>query len=110
MHAKSFVFDRNRVFIASLNLDPRAVVQNTEIGVVFESTEIGNGMGEWFDKNINKLAFRLELKKDKNGTERIVWYGMENGKPIVFDTDPYTGFWQRFGVGFMGLLPIESQL
>jgi hypothetical protein len=35
---------------------------------------------------------------------------MENGKPIAFDADPYTGFWRRFGVGFMGLLPIESQL
>ena len=59
-------------------------------------TEIGSGMGEWFDENIGKLAFRLEFKKDKNGTERIVWHGMEDGKPIVFDTDPYTGFWQRF--------------
>jgi putative cardiolipin synthase len=96
--------------IGSLNLDPRAVVHNTEIGVVFESTEIGSGMGEWFDENIDRLAFRLEFKKDKNGTERIVWHGMEDGKPIVFDTDPYTGFWRRFGVGFMGLLPIESQL
>jgi hypothetical protein len=35
---------------------------------------------------------------------------MENGKPIVFENDPYTCFWRRFGVGFMGLLPIESQL
>jgi cardiolipin synthase C len=110
LHAKSFVFDRSKVFIGSLNLDPRAVVHNTEIGVVFESTVIGSGMGEWFDENIDRLAFRLEFKKDKNGTERIVWHGMENGKPIVFDTDPYTGFWRRFGVGFMGLLPIESQL
>jgi hypothetical protein len=26
------------------------------------------------------------------------------------NTDPYTGFWRRFGIGFMGMLPIESQL
>jgi hypothetical protein len=61
-------------------------------------------------ENVDRLAFRLELKKDKTGTERIIRNGMENGKPIVFDTDPCTGFWRRFGVGFMGLLPIESQL
>ena len=30
--------------------------------------------------------------------------------PAVFDVDPTTGFWQRFGIGLMGLLPIESQL
>ena len=30
--------------------------------------------------------------------------------PVEFITDPYTGFWRRLGVGFMGILPIESQL
>ncbi|NQT70493.1 MAG: phospholipase D family protein, partial [Desulfobacteraceae bacterium] len=44
LHAKSFVFDHKKVFIGSLNLDPRAVVHNTEIGVVLESTEIATGM------------------------------------------------------------------
>jgi putative cardiolipin synthase len=67
-------------------------------------------MGEWFDENIVKIAFRLELKKGKDKVERIVWHGFEDGKPVEFNTDPYTGFWRRFGVGFMGLLPIESQL
>jgi hypothetical protein len=52
----------------------------------------------------------LELKKGKDNVERIVWHGVEDGKPVEFNTDPYTGFWRRFGVGFMGLLPIESQL
>jgi putative cardiolipin synthase len=33
LHTKSFVFDRKQVFIGSLNLDPRAVLHNTEIGV-----------------------------------------------------------------------------
>ena len=110
LHAKSFVFDRQRVFIGSLNLDPRATLHNTEIGVVLETTEIGDGMGEWFDDNIEKIAFRLELKKGKDKSERIVWHGFEEGNPVEFNTDPYTGFWQRFGVGFMGILPIESQL
>jgi len=40
LHAKSFILDRKHVFIGSLNLDPRSIVQNTEIGVIFESTEI----------------------------------------------------------------------
>jgi cardiolipin synthase C len=110
LHAKSFVFDRQTVFIGSLNLDPRATLHNTEIGVVLESTELGGGMGEWFDENIGKIAFKLELKKGKDKVERIVWHGFEDGKPVEFNTDPYTGFWRRFGVGFMGLLPIESQL
>jgi hypothetical protein len=52
----------------------------------------------------------LELKKDENGLDRIYWYDLENGQPRVFDIEPYAGFWRRFGVGFMSLFPIESQL
>ena len=110
LHAKSFVFDREQVFIGSLNLDPRAVVHNTEIGVVLAAPEIAEGMGDWFDENIERLAFRLELKKDEGGSEKLLWHGLVDGKPVTFDVEPYTGFWRRFGIGFLRLLPIESQL
>jgi putative cardiolipin synthase len=110
LHAKSFVFDRKHVFIGSLNLDPRAYQHNTEIGVIFISKEIANKMGEWFDQNIEKVAFRLELQKDKDRRDKIVWYGLNDGKPEVFNVEPHTTFWQRLGVGFLSLLPIESQL
>ncbi len=110
LHAKSFVFDREHVFIGSLNVDPRAYYHNTEIGVVFTSKEIANEMGEWFDQNIEKVAFRLELEKGKDGNDKIVWYGLNDGKQEVFDVEPHTTFWQRLGVGFLSILPIESQL
>jgi putative cardiolipin synthase len=110
LHAKAFVFDRKQVFIGSLNLDPRAVKHNTEIGLVLTSSEIANMMGDGFDQNIEQKMFRLELVKNENGTESILWHGQVDGKEIVFDVDPYTGFWRRFGIGFMSLMPIESQL
>ncbi|MBP2684150.1 MAG: phospholipase D/transphosphatidylase, partial [Deltaproteobacteria bacterium] len=110
LHAKSFVFDRGQVFIGSLNLDPRSVIHNTEIGVVLTSPEIAQGMGEWFDLNVGKMAFRVELKQDENGSETLLWHGTVDGAPRTFDTEPYTGFWKRLGIGFLGILPIESQL
>jgi len=61
LHAKSFVLDRRQVFIGSLNLDARSVIQNTEIGVVFESEEIAKRMAKGFDRKIDQIAFRLEL-------------------------------------------------
>jgi putative cardiolipin synthase len=94
----------------NLNLDPRAVIHNTEIGVVLTSPEIAQGMGEWFDKNIERIAFRLELKKGEDGSENLLWHGMVDGKSRTFDVDPYTSFWKRLGNGFLGILPIESQL
>jgi putative cardiolipin synthase len=110
LHAKSFVFDRGQVFIGSLNLDPRAMIHNTEIGVVLTSPEIAQGMGDWFDENIDRLAFRLELNKGEDGSETLLWHGLVDGAPRTFDAEPYTGFWKRLGIGFLGILPIESQL
>ncbi len=110
LHAKSFVFDRRQVFIGSLNLDPRAVIHNTEIGVVVKSTEVGHEMGALFDRFTQQAAFRLELATDTNQTEKILWHGKVEGEQKTFDVDPYSSFWQRLGIGFMRLLPIESQL
>jgi putative cardiolipin synthase len=110
LHAKSFVFDRRNVFIGSLNLDPRAVKHNTEIGVVLSSPDIAQSMADWFDQNIEKIAFRLELKKAVDGSEYILWHGRVDDEPRIYEVDPHTGFWQRFGIGFLGLFPIESQL
>jgi len=110
LHAKTFVLDREQVFIGSLNLDPRALYHNTEIGVVLTSSEIASDMGDWFDQNIEEVAFRLELGKDKDDFEHIFWHGIDKGEHRVFTVDPHTSFWLRFKIGFMSLLPIESQL
>jgi len=110
LHAKSFIFDRDTVFVGSLNLDARSAYHNTEIGVIFKSAEIAENMGEWFDQNIETVAFRLELHIDEDGSEEIRWHGLDDGKQQVFTTDPYAGFWRRLSIGFLSLFPIESQL
>jgi putative cardiolipin synthase len=67
-------------------------------------------MATAIDKYIQEAAFRLELVKNANGSEGIRWHGLVDGQEKIFNVDPYTGFWRRFGIWFMGLLPIESQL
>ena len=93
-----------------MNLDPRAMIHDTEIGVVVTSPEIAQEMGEWFDRNVGKIAFRLELKKEGNGSEALLWHGLADGRPQTFTADSYTGFWKRLGIGFLVIQPIESQL
>ncbi len=110
LHAKSFVLDRNKIFVGSLNLDPRSFYENSEIGVIIESDKIASAMVDSFDRDIDKIAFRVELVTTDSGGEQLLWHGFENGKAVTFDNEPYSTFWQRFGVGFMRLLPIESQL
>ena len=104
------MLDRKWVFIGSLNLDPRSIIQNTEIGVVFQSPEIAELMADGFDSKIAQLAFRLELEGADKGNEQIVWHGIVDGEQKTLYKDPYTSFWKRFAVGFMRILPIESQI
>jgi len=110
LHAKTFVVDRRTVFIGSMNLDARSVVQNTEIGVVLESEPIANILAGNFDRNIERVAFRLGLDHDRDGNEYTTWTGMVDGERKTLTTEPYTTLWQRFVTGFLRLMPIESQI
>ena len=42
--------------------------------------EIAEDMAVWFEENAEQLAFRLELKKDEDGYERLYWHGWEEGR------------------------------
>ncbi len=110
LHAKSFVFDRKQVFVGSLNLDPRSIIENTEIGIIVNSPEVADTMANGFDYITKTMAFRLDLQTDEEGMEFISWHGIEDDEERVWTTDPHTGFWRRFAIGLMTLLPIESQL
>ncbi|BHH81902.1 phospholipase D family protein [Desulforhopalus sp. 52FAK] len=111
LHAKSFVLDRQNVFVGSLNFDPRSVTENTEVGIMLTSDVVAEGMVEAFDLIVKKAAFRLELKKDNQGLEYIIWHGMENGKERTWAHEPHTGFLRRLGIGLLKFVPfIESQL
>ncbi len=52
----------------------------------------------------------MKLVKNNGGSEKILWHGQVDGEEKTFKVDPYTSFWRRFGIGLLGLLPIESQL
>jgi putative cardiolipin synthase len=110
LHAKAFAVDRQTAFIGSLNLDPRSVEQNTEIGVIIQSQDIATMISDGFDKNIDRVAFKLGLEIDASGIEHMTWTGLIDGEEKIVKTEPYTSFWQRFVVGFLRLMPIESQI
>ena len=111
LHAKTFVFDRRAVFIGSLNLDPRSIQLNTEIGLVCESAPLAEDLAGTIEKNLDKIAWRLELAGDSSGNKRIVW--VETGaddRVRQLTGEPEVSTWRKFSVWFLGLLPIESQL
>ena len=106
LHAKTFVFDRQRLFIGSLNLDPRSAVLNTEMGIVFDSPELATAVATWFDDEL--LRYTYELQLGDNGALR--WLDHQPDGDVIYTRDPQTGFFRRLAIWFAGLLPIETQL
>jgi putative cardiolipin synthase len=106
LHGKYFGFDRRNVFIGSFNLDGRSVALNTELGVFFESPKYGQMLAEAFEQRAIQKGYRVSL----NDKGDLQWVTVENGKEIRFDHEPETGFWKRFGAGFLSIFVPESQL
>jgi putative cardiolipin synthase len=106
LHAKTMVIDGKAMFVGSMNLDQRSLNINNEIGILFLNPEIAGSSAEAFDQNIMNVAFRLELNDD----ESIHWHLKQDDGEITYDKEPYVSFWKKFGVWFIGILPVESLL
>jgi putative cardiolipin synthase len=107
---QDFVFDRRAVFIGSLNLDPRSIQLNTEIGLVCVSAPLAEYLAGTIEQNLDKIAWRLEMIVDASGNQRIAWVDTSaEGVRQLLD-EPEVSTWRKFSVWFLGLFPIESQL
>jgi putative cardiolipin synthase len=92
LHTKAMIFDEQTLFIGSFNLDPRSANINTEAGLYVESPP--------------EHSYRLKLDDDGD----LVWITEDDGVEVRYDKDPLSTFGQRFMSGFIGILPMESQL
>lgn len=110
LHAKTFVFDRRAVFIGSLNLDPRSVELNTEIGLVCESAPLAEALATALERELDNIAWRLERSADAAGSARIAWVEKSAAGVRRHTEEPGVSAWRKLSVWFLGLLPIESQL
>jgi cardiolipin synthase C len=94
------------LFVGSFNFDPRSVNLNTEMGMVLESPTLAVSALDRLFQALSTHAYRLRLDAD----EQLEWVAQENHTEVVYHTEPETGFWRRFSVGFLRLLPIEGNL
>jgi cardiolipin synthase C len=111
LHAKMFIFDREYLFIGSMNLDPRSFYTNTEIGVVLHAPELARFLAERFDSHSKDRAYTLELAKGWLGQTRLRWViQQKNDDEQVWFKEPETGLLKRLGIFFLRFIPIESHL
>ena len=92
LHAKTAAIDKRRVFIGSMNLDPRSASQNTEMGVVVDSPQLAREMLRII--NISKLqnSYRLRLTKPAGTLE---WLTTDGEKEMILTSEPESGFFKR---------------
>ena len=88
LHVKAMVIDRERVFVGSMNLDPRSWDINSEMGVVVESEGLAQELAAAMERDMRpENAWRVALGAD--GTVR--WTAGDR----VLTTQPARSVWQR---------------
>jgi putative cardiolipin synthase len=112
LHAKFFVFDRQKVFIGSMNYDQRSMHLNTEMGLIIDSPELAQQVITRFDSMVQPVnSYRLILRQGKAGEKPIlVWRTQEDSNTVDFDTEPARSTLQRINANILSVLPIDSEL
>ncbi len=103
LHAKVLVSDRSKCFIGSLNFDPRALVLNSENGLLIDSPELSSALADFLEEIMKpENGYRL-FRTDDN---KIHW----QAKDKILSSQPSRGLFQSLGDFFGAFLPIEGQL
>jgi putative cardiolipin synthase len=105
LHTKVFLFDRRYLFVGSLNLDPRSIEINAEMGLLIDSPEFASGMADAVAERLSTAAYRLV--ENKNG--KLEWHARIDGEEVIETKEPLTSRWRRFQAWFMKIVP-DSQL
>ena len=113
LHAKMYVFDRQKLFIGSMNYDQRSKRINTEIGLIIESAELAQQTARRFDAMVKPddcYIVGLRPAEPPGNSSRLVWRTEENGHAVEYTHEPARSGWQRLEVKFLTLLPLDKQL
>ncbi|MBN3854101.1 phospholipase D family protein [Paraburkholderia sp. Ac-20340] len=103
LHAKTFAVDGRRVFVGSLNFDPRSANLNTELGLVIESPVLAGRIESAFWTQVPKLAWQAKLDPDGS----LYWTRETADGTMRYDTEPNSRWSSRLAVWFFSILPIE---
>lgn len=103
MHAKFIVIDRRSVFVGSLNLDPRSLYVNTEVGLLIDSADFAEAATILFE---NLVAPENSWQVLKNKDDRLIW---QSGSKLR-KSPPPSSVSRRFQSWFFGLFSLDEQL
>jgi putative cardiolipin synthase len=88
LHTKAMVIDRERVFIGSMNLDPRSGIFNSEMGVIIDSPHLASDLARRMERDMGG-ANSWQVTRDAGGHLR--W----SSSAGELTSQPARSFWQR---------------
>ncbi|MGL5335094.1 MAG: phospholipase D-like domain-containing protein, partial [Enterovibrio sp.] len=103
LHSKVMMLDKKRLFIGSMNIDPRSALYNTEMAVLLEKPDYVKQSVKAFEAQLKNGAYQLVLKDKK-----LRWIDHQTGE--VLKNEPHAGHALTFGAWVAGILPIEKYL
>lgn len=103
LHAKIQIVDSRRVFVGTLNIDPRSMILNTEVNLLVESPPLAEAILNAFSSDFQTgNSWLVEL--DEQG--EISWISGDER----LDHQPAGSIWRRMGDFLSGLLPLDQQM
>jgi putative cardiolipin synthase len=106
MHTKAAVIDRDYVFVGSMNIDPRSIKINTELGLFFDMKGVEPNWLDDVQASIVDFTFRLHLDDDGD----VEWVYSGTVQEETFNSEPGASGWSKFVAWMARVLPIEGQL
>ena len=106
LHAKSVVVDRNKVFIGSMNFDPRSEKHNTEMGLFIDSPQLAREVLRLMDLDKLQASFRVVIAPDGG----LRWLANDDEGEVSFDREPEVDFNTRLWLELLAPLAPEELL
>jgi putative cardiolipin synthase len=111
LHAKLFVFDRQRLYVGSMNFDQRSRNLNTEIGLIIDSGELAQQTAARFEAIVAPAnSYQLSLQAHDAGSSQLLWRTQENHVAVEYQREPARSEWQRMQVNLLSLMPLDNEL
>ncbi|WP_159969227.1 phospholipase D family protein [Pseudomonas sp. 9Ag] len=109
LHSKAAVFDQEKVFLGSLNFDPRSVLWNTEVGILIDSPQLASEVHELTQEGTSPaVSYEVRLI-ERNDKARLIWIAEDDGQRKVLLHEP-GGAWRRFNAWFSRVIGLERML
>ena len=107
LHAKTAVIDRRRVFIGSMNFDPRSDKHNTEMGLFIDSPQLAREVLRLMDLDKLQASYRVVLRPEGSG---LRWLAADDEGEVSFDREPDVSFATRFWLELLAPFAPEELL